>query len=540
MKLIKITISIFLGMLLLVFTGCKKDWLNVDPLTELADASFWKTESDAMLALTGLYPTGVGDQNGFNRWRWIQMATDDARYKSGGPGTNGVGQFMQPNETSTILLNWTSSYKAIYRVNVFLANIDKVTMDATKKSGFIAEARFIRANEYFWMLQWWGGVPLVTKVLTISEANNQKRNSRQEIVDFCLTELTAAAVDLPASRDESEKGRIIKGAAQALKGRLLMIEKRWSEASVAFKEIIDSDVHIIDPRYKKIFEEEGETSKEIILSANFVAGLYGNGTAQLNLHPAIYGGYQEYNAFQDLVDAFLMNDGLPIEESPLYDPANPFANRDPRLYANMFLPEYTVFRGTLYLANPDLTDFGIKSLNGATGYGCKKFVTENYTGDINSSGDDVIYIRYAEVLLGYLESKLEAGDNITQDLLNQTINKVRAREEVNMPPVTETDPDKLREIVRRERRVEFCWEPYIRYMDITRWGIASQAINRKFYGMKLTDDPSTYTEYPVDETGHLFSIDKTGFFEPNNDLWPIPQTEIDINPALGQNPGYSK
>ena len=66
------------------------------------------------------------------------------------------------------------------------------------------------------------------------------------------------------------------------------------------------------------------------------------------------------NAFQDLIDAFLMNDGLPIETSPLYDPANPFANRDPRLYANMFLPEYTVFRGKLYLAHPDLTDFGIK------------------------------------------------------------------------------------------------------------------------------------------------------------------------------------
>ena len=72
--------------------------------------------------------------------------------------------------------------------------------------------------------------------------------------------------------------------------------------------------------------------------------------------PAFYGGYQESNAFQDLIDAFLMNDGLPIETSPLYDPANPFANRDPRLYANMFLPEYTVFRGTLYLADPSLTD----------------------------------------------------------------------------------------------------------------------------------------------------------------------------------------
>jgi starch-binding outer membrane protein, SusD/RagB family len=533
-----ITISLFLGGLLMILTGCQKDWLVEEPLTELSSGSFWKSESDAMLALTGLYPVGVGDNNGFNRWRWIQMATDDARYKSGGEGTNGVGEFMIPSETSTILLNWVNGYKAIYRANYFLENIDKVDMDATMKAEFIAEARFLRANEYFWLLQWYGGVPLVTKVLSISEANNQTRNSRQEIVDFCLTEFSGAVPDLPASRPDNERGRILKAAALVQEGRLLMIEKRWSEASDAFKEIIDLNVHIIDPQYKKLFEEAGETSKEIILSANCVAGLYGNGYSELNMHPAFYGGYQEYNAFQDLIDAFLMNDGLPTEESPLYDQANPFVNRDPRLYASMFLPEYTVFRGTLYLAHPALTDFGIKSLSGATGYGCKKFVGEDYSGDVTSSGDDIIYIRYAEVLLGYLESKLEAGDNISQDLLDQTINKVRSRTEVNMPAVTETDPAKLREIVRRERRVEFCWEPYIRWMDITRWGIVSDVINKKFYGMKLTDDPANYTDYPIDATGHLFSIDKTGFYTPENVLWPIPQSELDINPKLGQNPGY--
>jgi hypothetical protein len=315
-----------------------------------------------------------------------------------------------------------------------------------------------------------------------------------------------------------------------------MIEKRWPEAATAFKTIIDLGVHIIDPRYKQLFEQAGETSKEIILSTNYVAGFFGNNHSQKNYHPAFYGGYQEYNAFQDLIDAFLMNDGLPIEESPLYDTANPFANRDPRLYASMFLPQYTVFRGILYLADPSLTTFGVKSLNGATGYGCKKFVTENFTGDRTSAGDDYYFIRYAEVLLDYLESELEAGVNITQDLLDQTINQVRGRAEVHMPSVTETDQAKLREIVRRERRVEFAWDPFIRWMDIHRWGITSQVVNKKFYGMKLL--PVDYSSYPHDLTGHLFSIDKTGFYTPTNELWPIPQSELDINPSLGQNPGY--
>jgi hypothetical protein len=468
---------------------------------------------------------------------YILFATDDARSKIGSAGTSDVGQFQRATDQDVIQPCWTSAYLAIYRANYFLDNIEKVDMDAAKKAMFIAEAKFLRANEYFWLLQWFGDVPLITKVLTVSEANSQTRTSRQEIVDYCLTEFADAAVDLPASRVSGEKGRILKGAALAQEGRLLMIEKRWSEAAVPFKEIIDLDVHIIDPRYKALFEAVGETSSEIILSENFVGGIFGNNHSQKNYHPAFYGGYQEYNAFQDLIDAFLMNDGLPIEESPLYDPDHPFDNRDPRLYANMFLPEYTVFQGKLYLADPSLTDFGIKSLNGATGYGCKKFKTENFTGSRSSADDDYYFIRYAEVLLDYLESKLEAGDNITQELLDQTINLVRGRAEVNMPPVTETDQAKLRDIVRRERRVEFCWEPFIRWMDIHRWGIASQVINKKFYGMKLL--PVNYDFYPHDETGHLFSIDKTGFYLPENELWPIPQSELDINPDLGQNPGYN-
>jgi hypothetical protein len=539
MKSIINKISLFLSILLMALTGCQRNWLNEQPLTALSDASFWKTESDVKLALTGLYQaSNFGSNESYNNLVSLLSATDDSEYKDAALGTALSGYFQKPSD-ALIQNSWNSAYKSIYRVNYFLANIDKVNLDASKKVQYVAEAKFIRANEYFWMLQWWGGVPLVTKTLTIPEANNQKRNSRKEIVDFCISELTAAAANLPASRSDSEKGRILKAAALAQKGRLLMIEKRWSEAASAFKEIMDLGVHIIDPRYKKIFEAEGETSKEIILSSNFVKGLFGNTKNQINYHPAFYGGFNEANAFQNLIDAFLMNDGLPIEESPKYNPANPFDNRDPRLYASMFLPQYTVFRGKLYLWDPTLTDIGnVKKSSGATGYGCKKYVTENYTGDTQSSDDDIIYIRYAEVLLGYLESKLEAGDNITQGLLDQTINKVRGRAEVNMPPVTETNQAKLREIVRRERRVEFCWERYTRWMDIHRWGIASQVINNKFYGMKLINDPAN-SKYPVDATGHIFIIDRTGtYVEPKDGLWPIPQSELDINPSLGQNPGY--
>lgn len=523
-------------------TACQEDWLDEQPLAQLSESIFWNTASDAKLALTGIYNGSNVGNNGYNNEFLIMASfTDDSSYKFGGVGVIYSG-YLRPADSQVVRSIWQRAYRTIFKANYFLENIERVEMDAALKAQYIAEVKFLRAYEYAYMSMLYGGVPLITTVLTPQEANNQERSTREQIVDFAIEELTSAAQDLPATRPENERGRILKAAPLAVKGRLLMIDKRWAEAVTTYKEIIDLNAHIIDPRYKALFEEEGEASKEIILSTNCIAGLYGNAQNQRNYHPEFYGGYSEDNAMQGLVDAFLMTDGLPIEESPLYDPMNPFDNRDPRLYASIFLPEYTVFRGQLYLAHPSNTKIGLASLPGVTGYGWKKYVTEDYTGDQGSSGDDIIHIRYAEVLLSYLESKLENGDPITQELLDQTINQLRGRAEVNMPAVTETDPAKLREIVRRERRVELCLERLIRYMDIRRWGIFTEVMNQQFYGMKLTDSPETYTAFPVETTGkyrgHYKVINKTGTYTPEMAFLPIPLYEIDINPDLQQNPGY--
>ncbi|HSI77630.1 MAG TPA: RagB/SusD family nutrient uptake outer membrane protein [Lunatimonas sp.] len=522
-------------------TGCQ-DWLDEQPLVQLSEGSFWNSESDGLLALTGIYNgSNVGINAYTNELLILSSATDDSSYKFGAVG-NIYSGYLRAADTQVVLAIWQRAYRTIFKVNYFLENIDRVEMDSALKAQWIAEAKFLRAYEYFYMSILYGGVPLITSVLTIEEANSQTRNSLTEIVEFSIQELTAAAQDLPATRPASERGRILKAAPLAIKGRLLMIHNRWSEAVSTYEEIIGLDAHQIDPRYKAIFEEEGETSSEIILATNMIAGLYGNTHNQRNHHPEFYGGYSEVNPFQGMVDAFLMTDGLPIEESPLYDPQNPFDNRDPRLYASVFLPEYTEFRGRLFLAHPDRTGDNIAALPGATGYGWKKYVTEDFAGDFGSSGDDVILVRYAEVLLSYLESKIENGDNITQELLDQTINQVRGRQEVGMPPVTETDPAQLTEILRRERRVEFCIERVIRYMDIRRWGIFLEVMNRQFYGMKLTDDADNYEDYTVETSGrfrgHYKVINKTGTVTQDMALIPIPLSEIDLNPALEQNPGY--
>jgi hypothetical protein len=530
------------SLLLFVFGqfGCTKNFLNQEPQSQLSESTFWTSQSDALLALTGIYQgSDVGDNTYSNDDLILGSDTDDSGYKNGGVGVIYSG-YLLPSDGQVVGATWIRAYKAIFRANYFLENIDKAGMDAALKAQFVAEAKFIRAYEYFYMSVLYGGVPLVTKTLTIEEANNQTRSALQDVQEFAISECIAAAKDLPASRPDGEKGRILKGAALGIVGRLFMIQKKWTEAASTFKEIIDLNEYIIDPRYKEIFEEAGENSKEILLSINCVAGLYGNTHNQRNYHPDFYGGYQEDNIFQGLIDDYQMTDGLAISESLLYDPQNPFNNRDPRLYATVFLPGYTVFRGELFPADPASTK--ISTLKGATGYGWKKFVTEGYTGDNGSSGDDIILMRYAEILLGYLEAKLENGDAIDQSLLDQTINKVRGRAAVNMPPITETNIDKLREIVRHEYRVEFATERLIRYMTIRRWGIYQDVINKVFYGMKMTDDPANYTDFNVAKTGpyagHLIVIDKTGTVKPGWDIIPIPLPEIDINPKLTQNPDY--
>ena len=430
---------------------------------------------------------------------------------------------------------WSSNYVFIARANYFLENIDKVKMDETEKASMIAEAKFLRAYSYFWLSQLYGNVPLIEKTMTFDEANNISQSLKEEVVNFALKDLTDAAQSLPLKRPSSEEGRVEKGAALALMGRFLMAEKKWAEAAQTYKQIIDLNRYVIDPRFKELFEDGGDNSDEIIFARKYMQDVFGEPFTQQAAVPGWYGGYSQFSFMQNFVDKFLMSDGKTIQESPLYDPKNPFKNRDPRLYATVLLPGYSVVNGKLYQGNPDSTK---QTGPGLTGYGLNKFYDHNYKGSTWSYGGDYKLIRYVEVLLGYLESNLEAGNSITQSLLNETINKVRGRASINMAPVTETDPNKLREIIRDERAVELACEGGIRYLDLIRWNIAAGVLNRKFYGMKVTDNPAGYNgRFIINDTGNIYIQERT--FKDFNYLWPIPQSELDINKNLKQNPGYN-
>ncbi|MDD4756026.1 MAG: RagB/SusD family nutrient uptake outer membrane protein [Prolixibacteraceae bacterium] len=540
-----IKVNFILAFLILFSPGCNEDFLVENPTNSISEGIFWQTEGEAFQALMGVY------YNYQERWAERLNNLDKSMiWMSAYAGYASWRSFAWSRDVEilpthgTVTTMWLKMFRQVSRCNYFLDNIDKVEMDAAKKAQMAAEVRFLRAFSYFWLSQTYGNVPLITTTLTFEEANTATQSTEAQIVDFIVAELTEIAPALPVRQPSSDIGRIERGAALALKGRCLMAQKKWSEAASTYKAIMDLNRYEIDPRYKKLFEDEGENNDEYIFANQYMENEYGEAMSQHTIRCSLYGGYNACNVFQHFVDAFPMNDGLPIDESPLFDPANPYENRDPRLYATLLLTGYTVVylpdkpEGVVFQGDPATIAKSGQTGPNISGYMLQKYWDPMYEGNRQYYGGDYPQIRYAEVLLSYLESKLEAGDAIDQALLDQTINMVRQREDIDMPPVTETNPANLREILRNERWIELAFEGGVRYFDIRRWGILVEEVNRQILGLKITDDPANYDgQYNVNEDGYLILGELKCYN--HNYLWPIPLTELDVNDNMVQNPGYN-
>lgn len=540
MAKIKYTIVCLLAAML----ACVSCDLERTPLDKFAEGDFWTSEDNAQLALTGLYRGNIlfnsPEYNPTDWWSYggllfMEFPTDNA-YDRRGTNSN-----FHKMTSGALLANnpyvknyWENSYAKITRCNRFLEGIGKLNDPAVVKR-FTAEARFIRAAQYFYLSQFFRDVPLVTKVLTKDEANSVEKTPQAKITEFVAKELTEAADDLPRFKDlkANEAGRASKQAALAFLGRAYLGAKMYAEAAAAYKQIMDWGDNTIDAKYSSLFLPEGENSSENIFSMQYLQDLAGNALPQHAL-PVKDGGWCLINVAAGLFEAYQFKDGTDFSyESPLYDPANLGKNRDPRLDYTIYYNGAT-FKGAVYDCHPD-SKGGDKVAGGQTtqtGLMMRKYFDETWSGNLNSYGGNVPVIRYAEVLLSYLEAKLEAGDAITQGLLDETINKVRGRASVKMPPVTETDAAALRPILRNERRVELAMEG-IRYWDLLRWGIADQALNGYIFGAPFpgSERVSKTPDGTLDPYGRWY-VNSRSFRKGQDEKWPIPQSEQDINPNL--------
>ncbi|MDF2189058.1 RagB/SusD family nutrient uptake outer membrane protein [Paraflavitalea sp. CAU 1676] len=527
--------------------ACRKE-LDKSPLYQFANETFWTSEGNAVLALNGVYRGNIQmnqlaefsatDWWSYHGLLYLEFATDNAYDRRGdNSAMNRLSNGTLTADNSYLSNYWNASYSRVARCNYFLENVAKTPVSEAKLKRFTAEARFIRACQYFYMSQYWQSVPLVTKTLSLQEANTVTKASKQDLVNFVTTELKAVAADLPQFKDipSSERGRASKQAALAFLGRLQLAEKKYADAAATYKTIIDFNDNIIDADFEGLFNSTNENSKEIIFATQYIQDLAGNGILQHD-YPAMVGGWHLYCPLGSLVESFEFTDGTTFSYTDArYNAVDLGASRDPRLKYTVLYNQQS-FRALKYITHPDSAKSAdqLTTTKQATrtGFGLKKFNFEGFAGgNLQNSGIDLPIIRYAEVLLSYLEAKLENGDAIDQALLDATINKVRGRASVNMPKVTETDATNLRSILRRERRNELACEG-VRYWDLLRWGIAPTVLNGDFYGAPYPTAVNLRKKGTTIDPWKRWYVTSKTFRAGTDEKWPIPQSEQNINPNL--------
>ena len=531
----------------LLFFSCSNE-LETAPLTSLNDNTIWSSESNAMLALVGCYRGNIPynatgfetDWCSYSGLLFLEFASDNALDRrattTGNSTLHKLSDGTLNTSNASIKGYWSNSYSKISRCNIFIENIDNVPAVQAVKDRMKSEARFIRAMQYFYLTQYFWEVPLITKMLSKEEANLVTKSTKSAINQFVINELTEISTLLPRHKDikSNERGRASTQAALAFLGRTYLGMKDYAKAIPIYKQIIDYGDNIIDPNYQTIFFPSNQNSNENIFATQYLENLAGSALPQ-HAWPAVSGGWHIICPLGSLFEAYEFTDGTPFSySSPLYDVKDLGKNRDPRMGYTLLWNQST-FKGKSYICHPDSTksvdQLGAGKQTTYTGFGLRKFFDEGYTGSMYFYGANANVIRYSEVLLSYLESVLEAGQTVNQALLDATINKVRGRATVGMPRVTETDQTKLREILRRERRVELAMEG-IRYWDLLRWGTAQDILKADFYGAPFPEAKNMRKKGTATDVNNRWFVITRNFRTPDDYRWPIPQSEQDINPNL--------
>ena len=481
------------------------DVLELNPKDSLSSETFWKTESDAKLALTGVYAYMTTSAT-FNHARKLWDGLSEVAY-TGALGSITLGN-IDSNTGGITSSIYSQSYGLISRCNVFLKNIDQVPMDNALKAQYKGEVQFLRAMSYFTLSEFYGGVPVYTTPPTIDESKVEQA-SKADVVKLIIADLDAAITVLP---DITYNGHAVKGSALALKSQVLMHNQRWAEAAATAKMVIDSKkFSLYTGGYQNLFIKPGQNNNpEIIFSVRYLKP--DNIIPQKNdENPDLAGAWDlTVSPMRNFVDAFQCTDGKSITTSPLYDPADIFKNRDPRLLLMAVTKNHQFSNGTVCDISGRLQD--------GTGFYTDKYVDWNNYGTAWGwsvrSDQDFIFLRYAQVLLMYAECTNEATG--PDQSVHDAVNAVRARPTVNMPALpTGLSKEQMRQTIRDERLFELGLEG-LRYWDLLRWKTAETVIPKL-----------------VNPGGYPRKFDPAKQY-----LFPFPQSELDRNKKLKQNSGY--
>lgn len=538
---------LLLGAAALMSASCS-DFLDTAPLDALSPSTTWQSETDAQKFAIGCYDgwedggdilyMDCASDYGYNNFQW-----------------EGYKDFANGNMTQANSGVSYYDYTIIRRCNTFLENVENIEFnDEAVKKDLIAQVRVIRAYRYFKMNWLYGGVPIISNYSSAEEAQ-VPRNSEQEVKEFIETELDACTPDL--NKEPSERGRIAQGAALAIRMRQALYYGEWEVAKQKAQEIINLGIYSLESDYTNLFKVAGQDSKEIILAVQYIPNTYTLYTIG-QMYNNGDGGWSSIVPTQDLVDDYEMSNGLTIDESGSgYDPVHPFKGRDPRMAMSILYPgaDYIKADGSTGIFNTlDKTINGVSNTNymtsadnaSKTGLTWNKYLNPiTQYSNIWASNACPIVFRYAEVLMTWAEAENEL--NGPSAAVYEKLNEIRAR--VGMPAVDEAKyntKDKLRELIWRERGVEFAGEG-IRRADILRWKtsdgkmLAEKVLNTTLVRRTgtVSDGPDPETRATIDQNPAAEDIlIENRVFKPFHRYYPIPQGAMDKNPKLVQNEGY--
>jgi starch-binding outer membrane protein, SusD/RagB family len=503
---------LYLALTIIMLSACE-DFLDRQPLSQLRSETFWKTEADVRFALTATYApyrTNIaGSVPGSNGVSFaFECLSDNAISSSGFFNIQGIMHGpINPQTTGAVQDFWTVCYQGIASCNYFLDHVDLVknNMSAANFKKYKGEVLFNRCFFYNELTQLYGAVPLVLHTQTLDSVEifrNKPRVPKTEIVDQLLIDIDSAIAGLPnvAYTD----GHAVKGSAILLKVRILLNNQRWTEAADAAWSLIGdpNNPFKLHNNYSGIFFNEQKSNKEIMFSVQYQAPVDAH---QLDQY---VGSRMSFYPTAQLRDAYQIN----------YDSTSPsYLAKDPRLKMTIFQEGDPWVNHASGVFTTNATGRLSESAVPFTKMAFKKWIDPSLIqARGNISGQHIVKMRYAELLLSYAEAMFESGQGSDQRAID-AFNAVRRRPGVLMHPVGHSMlPALTQDVIRNERRVELAFEG-LRYNDLIRWQIAHIILPT------IPGNGATRTR--------VFTID--------NYVWPIPQSQMDIMQNVWtQNTGY--
>lgn len=479
---------------LVLIQSCSKKFIDLPLEGAQSSEQFWKDEADATKAVNAIYAyLRSWPQVAFAAVAVENLGSDDAEKGSSAIDASFLNDFddftvsaSSPNSSGQLTDFWSGNYHVINFANQVLDNVPAIEMEATLKARLLAEAKFLRAYAYFRLVRAFGDVPLRLTVPKNASEFNIPRAAKSEVWAAVEADLTDAAAVLPQAYPSVDLGRVTKGAALALHAKVALYQQKWADVKNYTEQVMGLGYSLF-PDFEKQFRVQNENNSESIFEIQAEA-IPNNGEASSSQYSQIQG-----------VRGLDPSTGWGFN-TPTLELANAFEPNDPRRDATIIFRGETTPQGDAIPATGDNPRYNQKS------YVPK---SEIVPGLNEGSQQNIRVIRFADVLLMNAEANNELNN---QALALESLEKVRARarggNNAILPQITFTDQAQLRIAIWNERHYELAMEND-RYFDVIRQGRAAAIFGPK------------------------------GWTANKNEVWPIPQTELDLaGGVLAQNPGY--